>query len=84
MLGIFIFTLCGISKQPSYAVISESQKQARMGWATVQMARHYTDRVSQEDVKAAAHIGGVLGDTEAGQSRASRRSALRFPKSAPS
>jgi integrase len=66
------------------AVISESQKQARMSWATVQMARHYTDRVSQEDVKAAAHIGGVLGDTEAGQSRASRRSALRFPKSAPS
>jgi integrase len=25
------------------AVISESQKQARLGWSTVQMAMHYTD-----------------------------------------
>ena len=30
-------------------VISESQKQARLGWATVHMARHYTGVVSAED-----------------------------------
>jgi len=41
-------------------VISEAQKQARLGWATVQMARHYTDAVPTEDRKAAEHIGTLL------------------------
>ncbi len=42
------------------AVISEAQKQARMGWATVQMARHYTGVVTEEDRRAAAHMGDLL------------------------
>jgi integrase len=37
-------------------VISERQKQARLGWSIVQMARHYTDRVESEDPRAADHI----------------------------
>jgi len=44
------------------AVISEAQKQARMGWATIQMARHYTGVVTEEDRRAADHIGAVLGN----------------------
>jgi integrase len=44
------------------AVISEAQKQARMGWATVKMARHYTDAVTAEDRKAADHIGALLAE----------------------
>jgi integrase len=43
-------------------VISEAQKQARLGWSTVQMARHYTDAVPTEDRKAAEHIGMLLGE----------------------
>lgn len=42
-------------------VISEAQKQARLGWSTVQMARHYTDGVAEEDRRAASHVGRVLG-----------------------
>ena len=42
------------------AVIPERQKQARLGWSTVHMARHYTDAVSAQDRKAADHIGRVL------------------------
>ncbi|MGH9131887.1 MAG: tyrosine-type recombinase/integrase [Acidimicrobiales bacterium] len=42
-------------------VISEAQKQSRLGWATVHMARHYTDSVSEEDRRAADHMGKVLG-----------------------
>lgn len=42
-------------------VISEAQKQARLGWSTVQMARHYTDGVAEEDRRAAEHIGALLG-----------------------
>lgn len=42
-------------------VISESQKQARMGWATVHMARHYTGVVTGEDRRAAEHMGTLLG-----------------------
>lgn len=41
-------------------VISERQKQARLGWSTVQMARHYTDTISEEDRRAANYIGGLL------------------------
>ena len=42
------------------AVIPERQKQARLGWSTVHMARHYTDAISSEDQKAAKHIGSLL------------------------
>ena len=42
------------------AVISEAQKQARLGWSTVHMARHYTDGDEQEDRRAAEHIGKLL------------------------
>jgi integrase len=41
-------------------VISEAQKQTRLGWSTVQMARHYTDGVDEEDRRAAEHIGRLL------------------------
>ncbi|MGH9171151.1 MAG: tyrosine-type recombinase/integrase, partial [Acidimicrobiales bacterium] len=46
------------------AIVSERQKQARLGWATVHMARHYTDAVEEEDHKAAEHIGRVLDVAE--------------------
>ncbi len=42
------------------AVVSEAQKQSRLGWSTVQMARHYTDAVPAEDRKAAEHIASLL------------------------
>jgi integrase len=42
------------------AVISEAQKQLRLGWSTVQMARHYTDGVPAEDRRAAEHVAGLL------------------------
>ncbi len=42
------------------SVISERQKQARLGWSTVHMARHYTDAVPDDDFRAAEHIGGLL------------------------
>jgi integrase len=61
-------------------VISEAQKQARMGWATVHMARHYTDWITEEDAKAAAHIGGLLGETATG-TEPTGRSAIRYPSS---
>jgi integrase len=41
-------------------VISEAQKQARLGWSTVKMARHYTDSVPGEDRRAADHVGSLL------------------------
>ena len=41
-------------------MIPERQKQARLGWATVHMARHYTDTVEEEDRRAADHLGQVL------------------------
>jgi len=43
-------------------VIPERQKQARMGWATVRIARHYTDGIAEEDRRAAEHVGRVLDD----------------------
>jgi integrase len=42
------------------SVISEAQKQVRLGWSTVQMARHYTDGVPEEDRRAADHMGRLL------------------------
>ena len=44
-------------------VIPERQKQARLGWSTVHMARHYTDPLSAEDRRAARHIGNLLDGT---------------------
>jgi integrase len=41
-------------------VISEAQKQSRLGWSTVKMARHYTDSVPEEDRRAADHVGSLL------------------------
>lgn len=41
-------------------VISEAQKQARLGWSTVQMARHYTGGLPAEDRRAAEHVGRLL------------------------
>jgi integrase len=41
-------------------IISEAQKQTRLGWSTVHMARHYTDGLEEEDRRAAEHIGGLL------------------------
>jgi len=43
------------------SIIPEAQKQARLGWATVRMARHYTDMDTKEDRQAATHIGRLLG-----------------------
>lgn len=45
------------------SVISEAQKQSRLGWSTVQMARHYTDSVPDEDRRAAQHLGDLLEDS---------------------
>ncbi len=42
------------------SVISDAQKQARLGWSTVQMARHYTDAVPAEDRRAAEHVARLL------------------------
>ena len=47
-------------------VISESQKQTRLGWSTVKMARHYTDSVPEEDRRAAAHVGKMLSSGATG------------------
>lgn len=45
-------------------VISEAQKQNRLGWSTVHMARHYTDGVDEEDRLAAEHLGALLAGAE--------------------
>ena len=47
------------------AVVPERQKQARLGWSTVHMARHYTDVIEAEDRRAAEHIGAVLDGSPA-------------------
>jgi integrase len=41
-------------------VLPERQKQARLGWSTVHMARQYTDAIGAEDRKAAVHMGQLL------------------------
>lgn len=48
-------------------VIPERQKQARLGWSTVHMARHYTDVIGEEDRRAATHIGLLLDGGNAGR-----------------
>ncbi|MGC9156395.1 MAG: tyrosine-type recombinase/integrase [Ferrimicrobium sp.] len=45
-------------------VISERQKQARLGWSNPVMARHYTDIIAAEDHRAAQHIASVLDGHE--------------------
>ena len=52
-------------------IISEAQKQARLGWSTVQMARHYTDGLPAEDRRAAEHVGRLLGEGAATASTSS-------------
>lgn len=42
------------------SIISEKQKQSRLGWTNPVMARHYTDSVPEEDRRAADHIGRLL------------------------
>ena len=46
-------------------VISEAQKQTRLGWSTVKMSRHYTDSVPEEDRRAADHVGKMLSSAGA-------------------
>lgn len=46
------------------SVLTESQKQMRLGWSTVHMARHYTDKVPTDDRRAADHIGRLLGHAD--------------------
>ena len=41
-------------------IVSERQKQARLGWSTSHMARHYTDPISDEDRKVADEVGRLL------------------------
>jgi integrase len=47
-------------------IVPERQKQARLGWSTVHMARHYTDVVADEDLRAAEHLGRLLEGGEEG------------------
>ena len=63
-------------------VISEAQKQARLGWATVHMARHYTGAVAAEDRRAAEHIGRLLQDEAAPVSEEADRSTARSASAA--
>lgn len=47
------------------SIISEKQKQSRLGWTNPAMARHYTGSVPGEDRRAAEYIGQLLsGSTE--------------------
>jgi integrase len=55
------------------AVIPERQKQARLGWSTVHMARHYTDSISSEDQRAAVHIGKLLDTPAAKKAKGIKR-----------
>jgi integrase len=67
-------------------VISEAQKQARLGWSTVHMARHYTDAIRTEDRRAADHIGSLLGEVSADSERPhpQPRSPVRYATTSPS
>ena len=44
-------------------IISEKQKQSRLGWTNPVMARHYTDSVPEEDRRAADHIGSLFEES---------------------
>lgn len=51
-------------------IISEAQKQARLGWTTIRMARHYTDRIPAEDRRAAEHVASLLRESAEAHDRA--------------
>ena len=61
------------------AVISEAQKQSRLGWSTVHMARHYTDSVEAEDRRAAEHIGALLSGTAGDEPQVGHTSPTEDP-----
>lgn len=50
------------------SIISEKQKQSRLGWTNPVMARHYTDSVPEEDRRAADHIGRLLAGSNDAES----------------
>jgi integrase len=52
-------------------VVSEIQIQARLGWSSQRMQRHYTDAVTEEDRKAAAHVERTLRQVMKGKPRKS-------------
>jgi len=41
-------------------IISERQKQARLGWSTAHIARHYTNAITAEDRRAAEHVAMIV------------------------
>lgn len=45
-------------------VISDRQKQARLGWSTAHIARHYTDAIAEEDRRAANHVAIIIDNYE--------------------
>lgn len=57
------------------SVVSDRQKQARLGWSTVRMARHYTDAITAEDLRAAEHVGRLLEDDASSGVKGSRSRA---------
>ncbi len=62
-LSVHLHSLRHFQSTELDSVVTEAQKQARMGWSTIHMARHYTDIVSSEDRRAADHIGALLDQT---------------------
>ena len=59
---LWLHSLRHFQAMASDAVIPERQRQARLGWSTVHMARQYTDPISSEYQRAAEHIGRLLDD----------------------
>jgi integrase len=57
-------------------IVSEKQKQARLGWATVHMARHYTDAIEEEDRRAATYVASVLRGEPQGSETSDRASTM--------
>ena len=63
-------------------VISEAQKQARLGWSTVHMARHYTDVIGEEDPGGRRSISGATSRREV-ERRAALGTEARLPAHPP-
>jgi hypothetical protein len=61
-------------------IVSEKQKQARLGWATVHMARHYTDAIEEEDRRAATYVASVLRGEPQGSETSDRPSTMPTPE----
>jgi integrase len=72
---VHLHSLCHFQATVLDSVVSERQKQARLGWATVHMARHYTDAVTEEDQKAAEFVGRLLDDGRPQVGQDSRKKA---------